>query len=246
MTSITQARFSSSSVWGKALKSPNHQITKSPNAPYYFPVPALRQRLVSVGQEFYRRGWVMGTSGNFSAVVTTRPLKLLMTPSGAHKGRLKPADLLTVDKAGQASPRTKKPSAEALLHLEIVRSRGAGAVLHTHSVWSTILSEHYAHSHGLAIEGYEMLKGLEGVKTHEHREWIPILANDQDMTRLSGRLREALQANPAAHAVLLSGHGMYTWGRDLDEAARHVEILEFLLEVAGHGHSQHSRAAQED
>jgi methylthioribulose-1-phosphate dehydratase len=196
-------------------------------------VPSLRQRLVSIGQEFYRRGWVMGTSGNFSAVVSTRPLKLLMTPSGAHKGRLKASDFLAVDKSGQASPRTKKPSAEALLHLEIVRARGAGAVLHTHSVWSTILSEHHAHRQGLAIEGYEMLKGLEGVKTHEHREWIPILDNDQDMVRLAGRTRQLLAEHGSCHAFLLRRHGLYTWGDTLSQAARHVEILEFLLEAVG-------------
>jgi ribulose-5-phosphate 4-epimerase/fuculose-1-phosphate aldolase len=37
-------------------------------------VRELRQRLVSVGQDFYRRGWVMGTSGNFSVVVVTPAL----------------------------------------------------------------------------------------------------------------------------------------------------------------------------
>ena len=57
----------------------------------------------------------------------------------------------------------------------------ADAVLHTHSIWSTLLSDRHAAAGGLAIEGYEMLKGLEGVATHEHREWIPILENDQDM-----------------------------------------------------------------
>jgi len=198
----------------------------------------LRQRLVSIGQDFYRRSWVMGTSGNFSAVASSRPLKLLMTPSGAHKGRLKASDLLLVDAQGRVKAGTRKPSAETLLHLEIIRAHGAGAVLHTHSVWSTILSERHAHAGGLAVEGYEMLKGLEGVRTHEHREWIPILANDQDMPRLAGRLREALETHPAAHAVLLAGHGMYTWGKSVDEAARHVEIVEFLLEVVGRQESR--------
>ena len=198
----------------------------------------LRQRLVSVGQDFYRRSWVMGTSGNFSAVVSARPLKLLMTPSGAHKGRLKASDLLVVDAQGRVKSGTRKPSAETLLHLEIIRARGAGAVLHTHSVWSTILSERHAHAGGLAVEGYEMLKGLEGVGTHEHREWIPILANDQDMPRLAGRLRDVLETHPAAHAVLLAGHGMYAWGKSVDEAARHVEIVEFLLEVVGRQESR--------
>jgi methylthioribulose-1-phosphate dehydratase len=197
-----------------------------------------RNRLVSIGQDFYRRGWVMGTSGNFSLMASTRPFALLMTPSGAHKGRLKASDLLIVDAQGRAKSAAHKPSAETLLHLEIIRARGAAAVLHTHSVWSTILSERHAHSGGLAIEGYEMLKGLEGVKTHDHREWIPILANDQDMPRLAGRLREALESHPAAHGVLLGGHGLYTWGRSVDEAARHVEILEFLLEVVGRQESR--------
>jgi len=201
-------------------------------------VPGLRQHLVSLGQEFYRRGWVMGTSGNFSIVQSNRPLTLVMTPSGAHKGRLKASDLLLVDGQGRPKNRARKPSAETLLHLEIVRDRSAGAVLHTHSVWSTILSERHRDAGGLAIAGYEMLKGLEGVTTHEHREWIPILANDQDMPRLAGRLRETLAAHAAAHAVLLSGHGMYTWGRTADEAVRHVEILEFLLEVIGRQESR--------
>jgi methylthioribulose-1-phosphate dehydratase len=57
--------------------------------------------------------------------------------------------------------------------------------LHTHSVWSTILSDRHAKAKGLAIEQFEMLKGLDGVVSHEHREWIPIVPNDQDMTRLA-------------------------------------------------------------
>ena len=124
-------------------------------------------------------------------------------------------------------------SAEALLHVEIVRARGAGAVLHTHSIWSTLLSDRFGDAGGFAIEGYEMLKGLEGVRSHEHREWLPIVENDQDMTRLSRVVRSVLDEQPAAHGFLLRGHGLYTWGADLPQAVRHVEILEFLLEVVG-------------
>jgi methylthioribulose-1-phosphate dehydratase len=78
-----------------------------------------------------------------------------------------------------------------------------------------------------------MLKGLAGVTTHEHREWIPIIENDQDMVRLAGRVKEVLQSRLAPHAFLLRRHGMYTWGETLKEAVRHVEIVEFLLEAAG-------------
>jgi methylthioribulose-1-phosphate dehydratase len=83
----------------------------------------------------------------------------------------------------------------------------------------------------IAIGGLEMLKGLAGVHTHEHVEHIPVLPNMQDMTACAERVAATLEAWPAAHAVLLAGHGLYTWGTDLAEAERHVQILEFLLEV---------------
>jgi methylthioribulose-1-phosphate dehydratase len=62
---------------------------------------------------------------------------------------------------------------------------------------------------------------------------LPIFDNDQDMRRLSGRVDTMLKASPDVHGFLLRGHGLYTWGDDLAQARRHVEIFEFLLEVAG-------------
>jgi methylthioribulose-1-phosphate dehydratase len=88
-----------------------------------------------------------------------------------------------------------------------------------------------------------MLKGLSGVTTHEHRVWVPILGNDQDMARLASQVRSLLAEQPGAQAFLLRGHGLYTWGRSIGEAERHVEILEFLFEVTGrrngHGDRHH-------
>jgi len=109
-----------------------------------------------------------------------------------------------------------------------------GAVLHTHSVWSTILSEATADGgDSLTIEGLEMLKGLDGVGTHEHRERLPIVENTQDWTAAAPRIEAMLRENPGAHGFLIRGHGLYTWGRDLAEAKRQIEILEFLFEVMG-------------
>ena len=128
------------------------------------------------------------------------------------------------------------PSAETALHLAIVRLLGAGAVLHTHSVWSTILSEgpsDAAGGTGLSIEGYEMLKGLNGIRTHEHREWLPIIENTQDWTAALPRVEANLREHPEVHGVLIRGHGLYTWGKDLGEARRQLEVLEFLLEAMG-------------
>jgi len=198
----------------------------------------------------------MGTSGNFSVVIDREPLRLAITPSATFKGELDADEILEMDERGapvgdgyfqssrgptptraatscRAQAAGARVSAEALLHVEIVRARGAGAVLHTHSIWSTLLSGRFGEAGGVSIEGYEMLKGLEGVRTHEHREWLPIVDNDQDMTRLSSVVRGVLDGHREAHGFLLRRHGLYTWGADLPQAVRHVEILEFLMEVSG-------------
>ena len=195
---------------------------------------ATSRDLAAVGRRFYARGWVLGTSGNFSTVVSARPLRLAITASSVHKGNLRPADILRVDdRGGVVGRRAAKPAAETLLHVEIVKRRGAGAVLHTHSVWSTILSD--ASRPGISITGFEMLKGLSGVGTHEHEEWIPIVDNAQDMGALARTVGETLDRAPGAHAFLLRRHGLYTWGATLADAERHVEILEFLFETIGRG-----------
>lgn len=197
---------------------------------------SLADLLVAAGRDFHRRGWVLGTSGNFSAVAGRDPLRLLITASGLDKGALTPAHFLEIDEHGQIVTGEGRPSDETRLHLSVVRARGAGAVLHTHSVWSTLLSQAFAREGQLSIEGFEMLKGLAGVRTHEHRESLPVIENSQDMDALARALEEALEQYPEAHGVLLRRHGLYTWGRDLREARRHVEILEFLLEAVGREH----------
>jgi methylthioribulose-1-phosphate dehydratase len=202
---------------------------------------AAARDLAAVGRRFDRRGWVAGTSGNFSIVLSRRPLRLAMTRSGAHKGRLQPSDIVVIDGEGQLvrdatrRRRAARPSAEAAIHLAIAGLREAGAILHIHSVWSTILSDRHAAASGVAIEGYEMLKGLDGIATHDHREWVPIVDNSQDMSRLAGDIRTELSNHADAHALLIRRHGWYTWGRTIEDAERQVEILEFLFEALGRG-----------
>ncbi|HEX5874542.1 MAG TPA: methylthioribulose 1-phosphate dehydratase [Pyrinomonadaceae bacterium] len=190
--------------------------------------------IAAVAKGFHARGWLLGTSGNLSAVVQREPLRLLMSPSGVDKGELKPEQLLAIDEEARiVSDYAAKPSDESLLHIRIVKERGAGAVLHTHSVWNNILSDLHASAGGVTIEGYEMLKGLQGVKTHEHSEWLPIIENSQDMPELANIVGKTLNDHKAAHGFLLLRHGLYSWGDTLAQAKRHVEILEFLLETMG-------------
>lgn len=197
----------------------------------------------SIAMSLHARGWLLGTSGNLSAVVSREPLLLAMTPSGVDKGDFTAAQILLVDEnASVVGEHSAKPSDESLLHIRIAKEWEAGAVLHTHSVWNTIVSNEYALDGGVDIEGYEMLKGLKGVRTHEHREFLPIIENSQNMSSLADSVSDVLLKYPHVHGILLRRHGLYTWGSNLKEAKRHIEILEFLMEALGRTLEIHGRS----
>lgn len=184
--------------------------------------------------ELNAQGWCQGTGGNFSVTLQMQPIRLLITQSGRDKRRLDIGDFVVVGPGGRPiEGETGKPSAETLLHYAIVRLTNAGSVLHTHSVWNTLLGEHFLSRGGFNITGYEMLKGLEGVSTHEAQVFVPILPNSQDMDYLAINLEDLLTRQPGLHGVLFAGHGLYTWGSTIEQAHRHVEIFEFLFELVG-------------
>jgi methylthioribulose-1-phosphate dehydratase len=191
------------------------------------------QDLTATGHDFHRRGWSLGTSSNYSVVVNREPLTLLMTGSGFDKGRLQPEQFLLVDENAAAVGETSlKPSAEALLHTALAK-HGARAVLHTHSVAATVLSELFLKDGALRISGYEMLKGLSGITTHESQAVIEIYPNTQDIASLASVIESRLAdaTNPLRHGFLMAGHGLYTWSENLAAARRQIEALEFLFEV---------------
>jgi methylthioribulose-1-phosphate dehydratase len=102
-------------------------------------------------------------------------------------------------------------------------------------VWGTLLSEACVERGSLNLGGYEMLKALTGVTTHESTVQLDVFPNTQDIPDLAARVEARLNdpVRPLRHGFLIAGHGMYTWGRDVAEARRHVEALEFLFEVTG-------------
>ena len=186
-------------------------------------------QIIEAGRFLYQRGWVPATSGNFSARLDRE--RAAITVSGGHKGRLTRDDLMTIDLDGRAVTPGKKPSAETLLHTTLYRFfPESGAVLHTHSVNGTVLSKTIAPGQNLCLTDYEMLKAFEGVATHTERMTIPIFDNTQDMTALSRKLLALLERDASFAGFLIRGHGLYTWGADMDTALRHVEAFEFLFE----------------
>ena len=190
-------------------------------------IPSARVKpLVEAGRTFHARGWVPATAGNFSVRLDARCCAV--TVSGRHKGELAAADFMRVDLQGKPLDKGKRASAETLLHCQLYRQdRAIGAVLHTHSPASTVLSRV---RDAIRLEGYELLKILRGIETHETTVEVPVFENDQDIARLSRVVEAHMNSGHAQHAYLIRGHGLYAWGATVEEARHRVEALEFLFE----------------
>lgn len=189
--------------------------------------------LVKIVQTSYQRGWSPATSGNYS--VRWDAESCLITASGCDKSRLTLENLVRVDWQDQPlSP--GKPSAETHLHTALYqRYPQLGAVLHTHSPYSTVLGRCLKPGQALRLTDYELLKAFPGVKTHQDVLFIPVFDNTQDMKILAQAVNAYLDQIPLAgqlpcQGYIIRGHGLYTWGADLGAAWRHLEALEFLLQ----------------
>ncbi|PIV36395.1 MAG: methylthioribulose-1-phosphate dehydratase [Lysobacterales bacterium CG02_land_8_20_14_3_00_62_12] len=184
--------------------------------------------LVRCGQELAALGYTPATSSNFSLRLDAGHIAI--TISGRDKGLLGVADIMVVDLAGLAVGSSHRPSAETRLHTQLYQFDATiGCVLHTHSRTQTVASRLYAENGMIELAGYELLKAFDGYHSHEARLRLPVLANHQQMPALAESVQSWLVGRDPVHGYLIDGHGIYTWGRDLAEARRHLEAFEFLL-----------------
>lgn len=184
------------------------------------------QAMIDAGRLFHSRGWVPATGGNFSARLS--PDRVLITASGWHKGELTDEGFLIADLEGKPLDSTRKASYETLLHMQIYRHHAkVGGVLHTHSIANTVLSRRLPE---IRLAGYELLKLLPGIATHDVEVIVPVFANDQDIARLAAQVDAHMKRHPETPAYLIAGHGLYAWGDNVAQARHRVEALEFMFE----------------
>lgn len=191
--------------------------------------------LAAEAARFSGYGWMRGTSGNLSIVLDREPLLLAVTASGLDKSELSDRDVVLIDADGQAvdvnDPRP--PSAEAGLHAHIAAQTGAQAIFHVHAIDPVIAGDRWPE--GVEFRDLEMLKGI-GHPAHDATVTIPVIPNHQDMRVEAARFDEVYQRataqRPEVPVLIIAGHGMYAWGKDIPSARRHLEIAEWLLRYA--------------
>lgn len=197
------------------------------------------EKLIKLIKNNYYKGCSPATSTNFSFEIdidNSSSRFFLMTRSGIDKEFCMEKDFLLVNEKGELlfkQKETHKPSAEAPLHIAIYNLfPKVRCILHSHSLYSTVLSKIHLKEKNIIFEGYELQKGIKGIETHEIKSYLPIIENSQDMFFLATRLNQVFASDDInAWGILLAGHGLYVWGESFEEAKRHLETYEFLLEA---------------
>ncbi|WP_281891082.1 methylthioribulose 1-phosphate dehydratase [Paenibacillus sp. YYML68] len=179
------------------------------------------------------RGWFPGTSGNLSVRVgefTKEHFAFAVTASGKDKSVHTPSDYLLVDQDGKPIEATSlRPSAETLIHCEIYKATGAGAIFHVHTVFNNVISEFYAERGSVPIDGVELIKAFN-IWDEEAQIDIPIVPNYADIPRIAELVERSIM--PRIPGILIRKHGICAWGANAFEAKRHLEAFEFLFEYA--------------
>ncbi|MBB6351340.1 class II aldolase/adducin family protein [Nonomuraea muscovyensis] len=175
---------------------------------------SLREQLCAYGRRAVELGLVIGTSGNLS--VREGDL-VAVTPSGVALDRLTPELCPVVDVEGHLVEGDLQPSSETPMHLAVYAATGAGAVVHTHSVFGTVVATTMTelppvHYNALLLGGAVRVAPYATYGTPE----------------LAANVRAALEGRTAA---LMANHGGVTTGATLDEAFEATRLLEWLCEV---------------
>jgi len=191
------------------------------------------EQLTEAGRVFYERGWARGASGNFSVLLARKPLRLCITAAGNEKGTLDETNFLEIDDDAEILQGFGRPSDETLLHLTIYRLRPrARCILYSQTSAGIAIAERNFVDGAISLQGYEALKGLSGVSTHEHIERVPIVENSQDQVALSHVIENVLLDSAKIHGLFVRRHGLFAWGETVEEARRHIEAFEFLFEAS--------------
>lgn len=183
------------------------------------------------------RGWFPATSGNLSVRVggfDPEQFTFAITSSGRDKSVQTPEDFLLVNEKGVATEATSlKPSAETLIHSEIYRLTGAGAIFHVHTIFNNLISELYWERKSIPVDGVELIKAFN-IWDEEAQIEIPILPNYAEIPRIAALVEDAII--PRIPGIVLRKHGIYAWGANAFEAKRHLEAFEFLFEYVYRSH----------
>ena len=184
-----------------------------------------RQQLVAVCHRLYDKDLIAAGDGNVSMKLDDE--RVLVTPTGFHKGFLRPEDLIITDLHGKRLKGDYKPSSEFLMHEACYAERpDIGAVVHAHPPISVALS-----LAGLASSMSDCVLSETCLLLG------PILTVPYS-TPTTSEVPEMLRPYLLkANALILDRHGALTLGRTLDEAWHRMEAMEHAAKIIHAAHA---------
>ena len=191
---------------------------------------SLREEVLEANLELVRRGLVLYTFGNASAVSREEGL-VAIKPSGVPYEDLTSAHMVITDLHGKIVEGKLRPSSDLATHLTLYRQfPKIGGVAHTHSEFATAWAQarrpipcfgttHADYFHG-PVPVTENLSATEVSGDYEENTGVAIC-------------RAFASLDPMAiPAVLVAGHAPFCWGATVGEAAHHAVILEYITKMA--------------
>lgn len=199
--------------------------------------------VVELCRHFYDLGWASGTGGGISI---RDEHGIHMAPSGVQKERIDADDVFLLDAdqldeavvlRSAANPQLRMSECTPLFY-NAYRTRNAGAVLHSHSMWA-VLAARLCSPNGEAGEfvsqNLEMQKGLRGMGCFDVLR-VPIIPNTARESQLTDSMAEAMAKYPDVDAVIVAGHGVYVWGETWGKAKTQAECFDYLFRMAVEAH----------
>jgi L-fuculose-phosphate aldolase len=181
------------------------------------PAKEIVDKLIEVCHRLYARGFVTAMDGNVSARLEGG--SFLTTRSAINKGMVTVDDLVEVDKEGKPISSNLKPSTELGMHLYIYSQRpDINAVVHAHPIYATGFAT--ARQPLTDCLFPEVIVGLGAIPLAEYA------------TPSTQEVAESLGAYiKKAEAVLLTNHGVVTYGSDLFDAYFKMEKVEHAAHI---------------
>lgn len=176
-----------------------------------------REDVVKYCQMLITHGLTKGTGGNISILNWEEGL-FAISPSGIDYFETEPEDIVVMNLKGEIVDGDRKPSSEHELHRIFYTDRDdIAAVVHTHSVYSTVLATLReglpASSYLVAFSGYD-------VRCAEYASYGSM--------ELAKNTFEAMKERNAA---FMANHGLIAGGSDILNAFNIVEQIEQCAEV---------------
>jgi len=193
-------------------------------------LPRLREEVLEANLELVRRGLVLYTFGNASAI--SRPDGLVVIkPSGIPYEGMKPADLVVTDLNGKTVEGVLRPSSDLPTHLVLYKEfPQIGGVAHTHSEYATAWAQARRPIPCLGTTHADYFRGPVPVTDPMTDDEIA-QAYEENTGQVIARAFKSIDPIEVP-AVLVANHAPFTWGMTVTEAAQHAVILETVAKLA--------------